>query len=142
MTFRHYRPDFAPRTSTSPPGYVGTPLCACGVPCTLRPDGRGRVRASLSTRSGLDASSRLASVPSGSGGSNAAREERCGAVSGANTAGDSKLPDQLFFWVCNAGASNEGKTCGHFRLLNMREEGRGDWFRQQADKRPSVAEQP
>lgn len=39
------------------------------------------------------------------------------------------LRDQLFFWVCNAGASNEGKTCGHFRLLDMEKEGRGRWFR-------------
>ncbi|POY69912.1 hypothetical protein BMF94_7092 [Rhodotorula taiwanensis] len=97
MTFRHYRPDFAPRTLTSPPGYVGTPRCACGVPCTLRPDGRGRVKASLSARS----DARPRDDPAG----------------------------QLFFWVCNAGASNEGKTCGHFKLLDMEKEGRGAWFR-------------
>ncbi|KWU43258.1 hypothetical protein RHOSPDRAFT_19812 [Rhodotorula sp. JG-1b] len=94
MTFRHYRPDFAPRTSNSPPGYAGTPLCACGVPCTLRPDGRGRDRPRMK-----------------------------GPVATED------LRDQLFFWVCNAGASNEGKTCGHFRLLDMEKEGRGRWFR-------------
>lgn len=107
MTFRHYRPDFAPRTSTSPPVYVGTPLCACGVPCTLRPDGRGRVKASLAH------SARLRdSVPA------------------EKTRSDEGRPEQqLFFWVCNAGAANEGKTCGHFRLLDMRKEGRGRWYR-------------
>lgn len=55
LTFRHYRADFAPRTSFSPPGYLGTPLCACGVPCTLRPDGRGRARASLARQQGKSA---------------------------------------------------------------------------------------
>ncbi|GAA6009472.1 uncharacterized protein JCM10292_003895 [Rhodotorula paludigena] len=88
MTFRHYRPDFAPRTSVSAPNYQGTPLCACGVPCTLRPDGRGRARASLGKE------------------------------------GD----EMLFFWVCNAGASNEGKGCGTWRVLDMRKEARGKWF--------------
>ncbi|GAA5988349.1 hypothetical protein JCM10908_002177 [Rhodotorula pacifica] len=123
MTFRHYRPDFAPRTSTSPPGYVGTPLCACGVPCTLRPDGRGRVKASLAARAGVD-SVGLAEPP-------AIKNSPATPVSSTSTTVSKtteNLRDQLFFWVCNAGASNEGKTCGHFRLLDMKKEGRGDWF--------------
>ncbi|GAA5821339.1 hypothetical protein JCM3770_006254 [Rhodotorula araucariae] len=88
MTFRHYRPDFAPRTALSPPAYTGTPRCACGVPCTLRPDGRGRARASLGDAGG----------------------------------------EMLFFWVCNAGAQNAGKGCATWRVLDMRREGRGEWY--------------
>lgn len=32
------------------------------------------------------------------------------------------------FWQCNAGSSREGKTCGLFRPLDFRKEGRGRWF--------------
>ncbi|BGP17155.1 hypothetical protein JCM10213v2_005171 [Rhodosporidiobolus nylandii] len=96
MTFRHYRPDFAPRTPTSPASYAGTPLCACGVPCTLRPDGKGQQKAQEEK---------------------AEERARYGA------------PEMLYFWVCNAGAQNEGKGCGHWRVMDMKREGRGRWFR-------------
>ncbi|GAA5903495.1 uncharacterized protein JCM6883_005019 [Sporobolomyces salmoneus] len=110
MTFRHYRPDFAPldpslpRPSTSwlsslpssssiAPTYIGTPHCSCGKPCILRPDGKGKIRSS--------------SAPSST----------------------QKGPDSMvFFWSCNAGAQNEGKGCGFFRVLDMEREGRGKWF--------------
>lgn len=135
MTFRHYRPDFAPRTSNSPPGYAGTPLCACSVPCTLRPDGRGRVKTSLSARSGATTAApapatTTATVTSDSAPPRHTSSDRTDAqICIKDPAATDDVRDQLFFWVCNAGASNEGKTCGHFRLLDMEKEGRGRWFR-------------
>jgi hypothetical protein len=101
MTFRFYRPDFAPLSSTSSPSYTGTPHCACSVPCTLRPDGRGRARSKLSLPSTSEEEAK----------------ERWGDVR-----------EMVYFWVCNHGAQNEGKTCGHFRVMDMKKEGRGRWF--------------
>ncbi|GAA5931389.1 hypothetical protein JCM3775_005011 [Rhodotorula graminis] len=95
LTFRHYRPDYAPLSSASPPGYTGTPKCACGVPCTLRPDGRGRARA--------------------------ARQPQQAAAAADDD-------DMMFFWVCNAGAQNEGRGCKFWRELDVRREARGRWF--------------
>ncbi|GAA5855309.1 hypothetical protein JCM9279_001943 [Rhodotorula babjevae] len=88
LTFRHYRPDYAPLSSASPPGYTGTPKCACGVPCTLRPDGRGRARASRQQQ----------------------RQQ--------HQQDDAADDDMMFFWVCNAGAQNEGRGCGFWRELD------------------------
>ena len=36
--------------------------------------------------------------------------------------------EMMFFWVCNAGAQNEGRGCGFWRELDVRREGRGRWF--------------
>ncbi|GAA6014148.1 hypothetical protein JCM11491_004120 [Sporobolomyces phaffii] len=119
MTFRHYRPDFAPldpslpppstswlsslpSTDSTSPTYVGTPVCSCGKPCILRPDGKGKIRAS-------SASHPVAVPASGS----------------TNTTAATSM---VFFWSCNAGAQNEGKGCGFFRVLDMRREGRGKWY--------------
>ncbi|GAA5953275.1 hypothetical protein JCM3765_007460 [Sporobolomyces pararoseus] len=126
MTFRHYRPDFAPldpslpppttswlstlpsTSSTSTTAYVGTPHCSCGKPCILRPDGKGKIRSSSSSSS---SSSTLNS-------------------SSASTSTNKRngLDSMVFFWSCNAGAQNEGKGCGFFRVLDMKKEGRGKWF--------------
>jgi hypothetical protein len=97
MTFRFYRPDFAPLPTTGTPPlnvkYKGTPTCPCKIPCVLRPDGSGKVRAGRSKRKG------------------------------------EKQDDELvFFWHCNAGAQNEGKSCDFFQLLDFEKEARGDWF--------------
>ncbi|KAM0789174.1 hypothetical protein ACM66B_000022 [Microbotryomycetes sp. NB124-2] len=107
MTFRHYRPDFASLDSTislgTPkglmrnPAYTGTPICPCGTPTVLRPDGKGRARANLDARQ-----------PS-------------------STLGK-KDDELLFFWTCSHGQQNEGKTCGYFRLLDMKKEARGQRF--------------
>ncbi|GAA5835127.1 hypothetical protein JCM11251_000169 [Rhodosporidiobolus azoricus] len=124
MTFRHYRPDFAPLPAaattaldTSPfsSTYAGTPHCACGVPCTLRPDGRGRVRAHLTSTSGP-------SRPNDTGN----RSNTAALYEAEKPArfGDS----MVYFWTCNAGAQNEGKGCAHWRILDMKKEGRGRWF--------------
>lgn len=103
MTFRFYRPDFAPLSnspgaSLPPPNYAGTPLCRCGTPTHLRPDARGRAKNRLAGSS---------KAPTG------AEEEE----------------ELLFFWTCNAGAQDKGKTCGYFELLNMEKEGRGKAWR-------------
>lgn len=105
MTFRHYRPDFAPLPSSSSgfaprPGYAGTPICACGVPCSLRPDARGKVKAS--------------------------REAQ-----GKGRVDESIEEEMIFFWTCNAGGQAEGKTCQHWQLLDFQKEGRGKYFDRQ-----------
>lgn len=98
MTFRFYRPDFAPLpenptpTSSHKPTstYAGTPYCFCKVPSVLRSDQKGKVT-SLSKK------------------------------------GDDE--DEIsYFWMCAAGAQELGKKCGFFKVLDMRGEGRGDWF--------------
>ncbi|GAA5991046.1 hypothetical protein JCM5350_005407 [Sporobolomyces pararoseus] len=123
MTFRHYRPDFAPldpslpppstswlstlpsTVSSSTPVYMGTPLCSCGKPCILRPDGKGKIRSSSSSSSSSTFDSSSISTKSSNG-----------------------LESMVFFWSCNAGAQNEGKGCGFFKVLDMKKEGRGKWF--------------
>lgn len=117
MTFRFYRPDFAPRSALSPPSYLGTPICPCGIPCTLRPDGRGRLRAKLSshTASVSSSSSDAAAAPP----SKEDEEQRI-----ARYGGD----EMAYFWTCNASAQKEGKTCGLWRMMDMKKEGRGRWF--------------
>lgn len=117
-TFRHYRPDFAPldpslpppstswitslpASTSSSPIYFGTPLCSCGKPCILRPDGKGKIRSSSSSSSSTST------------------EKKDG----------NWLDLMVFFWSCNAGAQNEGKGCGFFRVLDMKKEGRGKWFK-------------
>ncbi|GAA5829374.1 hypothetical protein JCM3766R1_001077 [Sporobolomyces carnicolor] len=134
MTFRHYRPDFAPldpslpppstswlsslpANSASAPAYIGTPHCSCGKPCILRPDGKGKIR-SFSATSTTSSSKR-----------------------GVETSSSNGLGSMIFFWSCNAGAQNEGKGCGFFRVLDMQKEGRGKWFTQPRrvdDKREST----
>ncbi|GAA6006057.1 hypothetical protein JCM10207_007328 [Rhodosporidiobolus poonsookiae] len=115
MTFQHYRPDFAPLPSSSyatlatasPDTYAGTPICPCGVPCTLRPDGRGRVRAHLASSS-ASSSSRAVS---------AAQQAE------ADTERAARFGDEMvYFWICAAGAQNEGKTRGMWRLLDTKKE--------------------
>lgn len=119
MTFRFYRPDFAPLPSTditssspstsssqiiSPPSnYVGTPMCACKVPTQLRADAKHKVADRNKSSSSAGTSNRKGSEE---------REEE----------------EMLFFWTCNGGAQNQGKGCGYFELLNMEREGRGKWW--------------
>lgn len=111
ITFRFYRPDFAPLPTTPtspsiaalvpPPNYVGTPLCACKIPCVLRPDAKGKARANLGKRS---------------------------AESAKRPAESAEEQELLFFWQCNGGAQEMGRQCGHFKLLDMKGEGRGKWW--------------
>ncbi|KAG8877757.1 Cell wall assembly regulator [Tulasnella sp. 331] len=41
------------------------------------------------------------------------------------TAVDSGAAEMRYFWVCYAGAQNEGKSCGFVKVLDMKAEGRG-----------------
>lgn len=117
MTFRFYRPDFAPLPSTDsnsasnstistpPSNYVGTPMCACKIPTQLRADAKHKVadRQKSSFSVGTSARKNL--------------EER-------------EEEEMLFFWTCNGGAQNQGKGCGYFELLDMEKEGRGKWWKE------------
>ena len=101
MTFRFYRPDFAPLPTSPtaplpPPNYVGTPICKCGVPTTLRPDARGRAKNRLGNRGKSE------------------------------EGGDGEL---LFMWTCNGSAQEQGRECGFWKLLDMEKEGRGKAWR-------------
>lgn len=100
------RPDFAPLPADAPPPqpfeYAGTPHCPCGVPCVLRVDGRGTLAAR-----------------SVSNGDREQQDEEEEVARGVHT----------HFWQCNAGSSQQGRTCGFFRPLDMQREGRGKWFR-------------
>lgn len=120
ITFRFYRPDFAPLPSSSsfsastsssiplvaPINYKGTPMCACKIPTQLRPDARGKVKA-FQNQKQLKKSS-----------------------AGAVNEGEEEQEDELlFFWTCNGGAQNKGKGCGYFELLDMEKEGRGAYWK-------------
>ncbi|KAH8922697.1 hypothetical protein BT69DRAFT_1242913 [Atractiella rhizophila] len=100
ITFRFYRPDFAPSPSPSTPStkiFNGTPKCKCDVPCILRPDARYKAQRNMK-------------------------------VNGDETdcQGAEKM---LFFWQCYGGAAkNQDDGCGFFKILDMKGEGRGRWF--------------
>ena len=124
MTFRFYRPDFKP---------ASTPVCACGIPCVLRADAKGKAAAAVAT-------SGPASTISGGG------------AAGTTASSESQM---RFFWQCTAGAQSkwrsfwllhlcqrvrlndpaairlpdEGKSCNSFRFLDMEKEGRGPCLR-------------
>lgn len=44
-----------------------------------------------------------------------------------------------YFWTCYAGAQNDGKGCNFWKLLNMKEEGRGAWFNPSLGLKPSIS---
>jgi hypothetical protein len=104
ITFRFYRPDFSPSPSPPLPGtieHVGTPICKCNVPCILRPDARGKAAAA------------------------ALAKEAAGPSKVAATTEQEGEEMFKFFWSCNAGTQNEGKSCGMFKFLDMKAERRG-----------------
>ena len=93
ITFRFYRPDFAPSK---------TPRCKCGQPCILRPDMKGRIdQGEVSAKRSTEGSD----------------------ISG-------KTPKEnnhqiRYWWACYAGAQNEGKGCGMWKVMDIEAEGRG-----------------
>ena len=76
MTFRFYRPDFKP---------ASTPVCACGIPCVLRADAKGKAAAAVVASSSVST------------------------ISGAGAAGTTAWSESQmrFFWQCTAGAQSE-----------------------------------
>ncbi|SCV69990.1 BQ2448_1384 [Microbotryum intermedium] len=107
ITFRHYRPDYAPlpdqaSISLLAGSYAGTPHCHCKFPTILRPDGKGRARAHLKKDK---------------------PKEDSGVKEGEE--GD----DMIFFWTCSASRIVPGQNCGFWKLLSEQQAGRGPWFR-------------
>lgn len=73
-----------------------TPRCKCGVPCILRPDMKGRVD------NGMDS-----------------RDKR-------RDSGSEPTSERIkYWWTCYAGAQNDGKGCGMWRVMDAKAEGRG-----------------
>ena len=97
ITFRFYRPDFRPST---------TPRCKCGVPCILRPDMKNRY-----------------SQPAPKSDST---ERDTGAAGSTKEGGDPKRDFVAkYWWTCYAGAQNDGKGCGFWKVMDVKAEGRG-----------------
>jgi hypothetical protein len=112
ITFRFYRPDFTPSPSLLPHGktHIGTPICKCNVPCILRPDARGKAAAALASSTSTDDHDNRKKMYDNNEEAEKAKEDQ------------QKL---MFFWSCNAGTQNEGKSCGMFKFLDMKAERRG-----------------
>jgi hypothetical protein len=94
ITFRFYRPDFRP---------ASIPRCHCGIPTVLRPDMKRRAKDDASG-SDKDNGRTIAD-----GGSSSISEDVVG---------------MRYFWMCYAGAQNDGKGCSFFQGLDMGKEGR------------------
>ncbi|KZT11275.1 uncharacterized protein LAESUDRAFT_642875 [Laetiporus sulphureus 93-53] len=97
MTFRFYRPDFRAQT---------TPRCNCGAPCILRPDMKNRYREPSQT-SGHGEGSNHVTLDQGTG--HTLRKN---------------MVDK-YWWTCYAGAQNDGKGCGFWKVMDVVAEGRG-----------------
>lgn len=81
------------------------PKCACGIPTILRPDARKRGDA---LTNGNKAQANLDTNP-----------------------GSLKLENDepfRYWWTCNGAASNDGKGCGFWRVMDIRSEGRGPFM--------------
>lgn len=97
ITFRFFRPDYKPSN---------TPRCKCGIPCYLRPDMKNRYSLPMDDDDG--------------------RKQASG-----STNKEVKSPilrrDAVakYWWTCHAGAQNDGKGCGIWRVMDAKEEGRG-----------------
>lgn len=101
ITFRFYRPDFRAQT---------TPRCKCGVPCILRPDMKNRYPAPSS-----NAPNERAAGGSSVGGDNP-----------SSSTGDYRRDlVTKYWWTCYAGAQNDGKGCGLWKVMDAKAEGRG-----------------
>ncbi|TFY59460.1 hypothetical protein EVJ58_g5759 [Rhodofomes roseus] len=104
VTFRFYRPDFRAQT---------TPRCKCGVPCILRPDMKNRYTAPLPGKHDSSGTGDVANCNTGTdqaeAGSGGARRDMVA----------------KYWWTCYAGAQNDGKGCGLWRVMDVKAEGRG-----------------
>lgn len=75
------------------------PKCQCGVPTILRPDMKKR-------GTGVE------SHPTSSGPSNGSGHD---------------MEVMRYFWMCYAGAQNDGKGCSFFQIMDFEKEGRGPY---------------
>ncbi|KAI0647212.1 hypothetical protein C8Q79DRAFT_908529 [Trametes meyenii] len=76
-----------------------TPRCKCGVPCILRPDMKNRYEDMPTAASCTDR------PPASSSGK--------------------KTIVAKYWWTCYAGAQNDGKGCGMWKVMDIKAEGRG-----------------
>ncbi|KAG8821866.1 hypothetical protein FRC17_009713 [Serendipita sp. 399] len=105
ITFRFYRPDFAPKS---------IPRCHCGVPTILRPDMKGLRRKEEDFAGIQDEIPKMDSKFT--------RETAAYAVGSSSW---NEVAAMRYFWMCYAGAQNDGKGCNFFQLLDYMTEGRG-----------------
>jgi hypothetical protein len=89
-----------------------TPRCKCGVPAILRPD--------MKRRDKLETSKQPPSSLKELGSDNGLKGE--------------EEDVYRYWWTCNAGAQNAGKTCGFWRVMDVDAEGRGPFIRDRASK--------
>lgn len=115
MTFRHYRADFAPLPPAQPPSLAGSGQADQHTAPKAASTYTGTVlcHCGIPTTLRPDARGRAKAKLSTNG-------------SPSTTAVDQD--QMLFFWTCSAGMQNEGKTCGFWKLLDMKREGRGRYF--------------
>ncbi|OSD08701.1 hypothetical protein PYCCODRAFT_1357282 [Trametes coccinea BRFM310] len=99
ITFRFYRPDFHSSK---------TPRCKCGVPCILRPDMKNRYEE-------LPSAPQAASIADASGSKGSPTSRKPGI----------KTMVAKYWWTCYAGAQNDGKGCGYWKVMDVKAEGRG-----------------
>lgn len=134
MTFRFYRPDFAPLpTSPSAPrpseNYAGTPICRCGLPTLLRPDARGKAKARLGNGSRREIEEgpedELLYFWTCNGACFFPRFASSAAVSFRDGRRNLAEPFRMILSL-TAGAQTKGANCGWFELLDMEREGRGN----------------
>ncbi|KAL5529659.1 hypothetical protein ACEPAG_5644 [Sanghuangporus baumii] len=102
ITFRFYRPDFAPST---------IPRCKCGVPCVLHPDMKKRVDHQDTSLNGPRDNKEC---PEG--------KRRWKSLEVDNR------PQIKYWWNCYSGAQNEGKGCGMWKVMDVKTEGRGPFI--------------
>jgi len=99
ITFRFFRPDFAPST---------IPKCACKTATVLRADMKGRQAVNLNINP------------------NPKDKDKGGELKkGVRSESDESL---RYFWMCHGGAQNEGKGCGFFKVMDVKLEGRCEFF--------------
>ncbi|KDQ11690.1 hypothetical protein BOTBODRAFT_177085 [Botryobasidium botryosum FD-172 SS1] len=121
ITFRFFRPDFAPST---------IPKCACKVGAVLRPDMKGRQAAgnkfsTIARQQKSDAGTETDSEPKPETRKGKEKEKEKVPESISNSDPDEPL---RYFWMCHGGAQNEGKECGFFKVMDVKQEGRCEYF--------------
>lgn len=149
MTFRHYRPDFAPlptpgsssssssttttRALPPPPAWATIPLPPPPPPpSTSNPTSKERTT-SKSTYQGTPhcyCGAPTLLRPDAKGRARARARARLSSNSSSTAHGENQEEEEelLFFWTCAAGMQNEGKSCKFWKPLEMSKEGRGKWF--------------
>lgn len=128
ITFRFYRPDYRPES---------IPRCKCGVPCILRPDMKNRIdrQAALSSSSpSFFSTDERIQEPNkdnarGNASDNSTVEIVNSIADGSDDGSAEKSYTTKYWWTCYSGAQNGGKGCGMWKVMDVKAEGRGPFFR-------------